>query len=83
MNPKINGVYLRDNLTDKIKDGTYVINHDEYADIDTYRIALHVLENNVTYFDTFGTQRITEEITFSMGNKNILTNIFRVQSTSI
>ena len=26
---KFNGVYLRDNLSDKIKDGAYVINLDE------------------------------------------------------
>ena len=34
------GVYSRDNLPDKIKDGAYVINLDEYADIDTHWIAL-------------------------------------------
>ena len=31
--PRFNGVYSRDNLTDKIKDGAYVINLDEYSDI--------------------------------------------------
>ena len=30
---RFNGVYLRDNLPDKLKDGTYVINLDEYSDI--------------------------------------------------
>ena len=27
--PRFNGVYSRDNLPDKIKDGAYVINRDE------------------------------------------------------
>ena len=56
--PRFNGVYSRDNLPktqfhDKIKGGTYVINLDEYSDIGTHCIVLYVLNNNVTYFDTF------------------------------
>ena len=35
-----NGVYSRDNLPKTIKDETYVINLDEYADIGTHWIAL-------------------------------------------
>ena len=31
--PRFNGVYPRDNLPDKIKDGTYVINLDEYMSL--------------------------------------------------
>ena len=34
-----NGVYSRDNLSDKIKDGAYIINLDEYSDIGTDWIA--------------------------------------------
>ena len=30
--PRFNGVYSRDNLPDKIKDGAYVINLDEHSD---------------------------------------------------
>ena len=37
--PKSNGVYSRDNLTE-IKDGAYVINPDEYSNIGTHRVAL-------------------------------------------
>ena len=37
--PKFNGVYLRNNLP-KIKDGTYVINLDEFKSIGTHWIAL-------------------------------------------
>ena len=36
--PRFNGDYSRDNLPDKIKDGAYVINLDEYSDIGTHWI---------------------------------------------
>ena len=39
---RFNGGYSRDNLPNKIKDGAYVINLDEYSDIGTHWIALHV-----------------------------------------
>ena len=56
--PKFNGVYSRDNLPDKIKDGAYVINLDEYSDIETHWIALYALNNNATYFDSFTVEHI-------------------------
>ena len=34
--PRFNGVYSRDNLPDKIKDGAHLINLDEYSDIGTH-----------------------------------------------
>ena len=37
---RFNGVFSRDNLLKKIKDGAYVINLDEYEDIGTHWIAL-------------------------------------------
>ena len=40
--PRFNEVYYRDNLPDRIKDGAYVINLDEYLDIGTHWIALYV-----------------------------------------
>ena len=40
--PRFNGVYSRDNLSDKIKDGAYVINLDEYSDIGNHWIELYV-----------------------------------------
>ena len=59
--PKFNEVYSRENLPNKIKDGTYVINLDEYSDIGTDWTALWV-NNNVTYFDSFGVEHIPKEI---------------------
>ena len=76
--PRFNAVYSRDNLP-KLKDGTYVINLDEYSDIGTHWTALYVL-NNVTYFDSFVVEHITQEIKAFIGNKNIKTNIFRIQA---
>ena len=38
----------------KKKDGTYIINLDEYSDIGTYWVVLWVDNNDVTYFDYFG-----------------------------
>ena len=64
--PRFNGVYSRDNLADKIKDGTYVINLDEYSDIETHWIALYVNIKTVTYFDSFGVEH------FQMKSKNLL-----------
>ena len=91
--PRFNGLYSRDNFT-VIKDGVYVINLDEYSDIGTHWVALYV-QNNVTYFDSFGVGHIPKEIkTFinrplsfvlcpplrdALQNKNITTNIFRIQ----
>ena len=42
--PRFNGVFSRDNLPKKIKDEAYVINLDEYADVDTHWIDLFVTE---------------------------------------
>ena len=78
--PGFNGVYSRDNLHDKIKDEAYVINLDEYSDIETHWIALYVNNKTVTYFDSFGVQHIPKEIKKFINNKNIIANIFRLQA---
>ena len=36
--------------------------------------------NNVTYFDSFGVEHIPKEIKAFIKNKNITTNIFRLQA---
>ena len=58
--PRFMGVYSRDNLPDKIKDGAYVVNFDEYSDIGTHWIALYVNNKTVTYFDSFGIEHISK-----------------------
>ena len=58
--PKFNGVYSRYNLP-KIKDRAYVINLDEYESIGTHWIALYLIAEILTYFDSFGVEHIPED----------------------
>ena len=85
---RFNGVYSRDNLPNKLKDGAYVINLDEYSDIGTHWISFYVKNNDITYFDSFEVEHSPQEIkTFincplssALQNRNIKTNIFRIQA---
>ena len=77
--PTFNGVYSRDNLPDKIKNGVYAINLYEYSDFGTHCVALYVSNNDVTYFHTFGVEHIPKEIKTFISNRNIKTSIFRIQ----
>ena len=78
--PRFIGAYSRDNLPDKIKDGAYAINLDEYSDIGIHWIALYVNNKTVTYFDGSGIEHIPKEVRKFMGNRNIITNIYRIQN---
>ena len=69
-------IYLK-----KIKDGAYVINLDEYADVGTHWIALFCNKNEIVYFGSFGAEHVPEEVKKFVGNKNIKANIFRVQES--
>ena len=55
---------------------------DEYSDIGTHWLALHVQNNDsVTYFDYFGVEHIPKEIkAFISRSLSLATNIFRIQS---
>ena len=52
-----------------IKDGAYVINLDEYADVGTPCIALYVKNSEVIYFDSFGVEHVPTEIKRFIGHK--------------
>ena len=78
--PRFNGVYSRDNLPNKIKDGAYVINLDEYSDIGTHWVALYIKNNDVTYFDSFGVEHIPKEIKIFIDKSIVVANIFRIQA---
>ena len=78
--PEFNGVYSRDNLPQKIKNGAYVINLDEFSDIGTHWIALYANKKTVTCFDSFGVEHIPKEAKTFFNNKNIIANIFRLQA---
>ena len=88
--PRFNGVFSQNNLQ-KIKDGAYIVTLDEYSDIGTHWVALYVNNNAVTCFDSFGVEHIPKEIQAFINrplssvsqNKNIKTNIFRVQGCDL
>ena len=81
---RFNGVFSRDNLPDKIKDGSYIILHitnlDGHSDIGTHWVALYVNNKTATYFDSFGVEHIPKKIKKFINNKNIVANIYRVQN---
>ena len=57
-----NAVYSRDNLSKRIKDGTYVKNLDEYADVGTHWICLYVEDIEITYYGSFAVEYVPKEI---------------------
>ena len=79
---RFNGVFSRDKLLKKIKDGAYVINLDEHNDTGTHWIALFCMRNEVIYYDSFSVKHIPEEIKEFIDNKNIKANIFCVEANN-
>ena len=65
-----------------------IINIDEHSDIGTHWVALYVKNNDITYFDSFRVEHIPKEIkafinrpsSSALQNRNIKTNIFRIQA---
>ena len=78
--PRFNGVFPRNNLPKKIKDGACVINLDEYVDAGTHWIVLFCKRNKIVCFDSFGVEYVPKEIKEFVGNNNVKANIFRVQA---
>ena len=78
---RFNGVFSRNNLPKKIKDGTYIINFYEYADVGTHCIALFSKKNEIIYFNSFGVEYIPEEIKEFIVIKNVKANIFEYKKT--
>ena len=56
--PRFNGVYSRNNLPKKIKNGAYVINLDEYADVGAHWIASFCNRSETVYFNSFGFEHL-------------------------
>ena len=65
----------------KVKDGAYVINLDEYADVGTHWIALFCNRSEIVYFDSFGVEHVLEEIKEFIVNKNIIVTFFEYKQT--
>ena len=78
--PRFNGVYSRNNLPNKIKKGSYVINLDEYKNMATHWVALFAKPKYTVYFDSFGVEQNPKEMKKCIGNKDIKENIFRIQA---
>ena len=53
---RFNGIYSRDDKA--IKDGAYVINLDEYADVGTHWIAFYAKDIEIIHFESFGVEHI-------------------------
>ena len=66
-------------MPNKIKNGAYAINLNEYKNVETHWIALYCKNNKVIYFVSFSIEHIPKEVKTFIGNKNIKTNIFRLQ----
>ena len=67
--PRFNGIFPRNNLLKKIKNGACLINLDEYSDVGTHWIPLFCNRDEIVYFDSFGVEHILEEIKEFTGNK--------------
>ena len=69
-------------MPERIKDGAYITNFDEYADVGTHWIALYCEQSEIIYFDSFGVEHVPKEVEKFIGHKNIKTNIFWNQSNN-
>ena len=78
--PRINGVFSRDNLGSAVKNSACVINLDEYHNFGTHWVALYVNNKTITYFSSFGVEHIPREIMKFIARKKIITNIYRIQA---
>ena len=70
--------FIQDIIYLKQKNGVVVITLDASKSVGTHQIALYRIV--ITYFDSFGVEHIPKEIKNSIGNKNIITNICRIQA---
>ena len=66
-----------------LKKEAYAINLDHSKNIGTHWVVIFVKKDGVIYFESFGVEYIPEEIKKSIGNKNIKTNIFRIQDYNL
>ena len=77
--PRFNRVFSIYNLPKTIKNGTYLINLDEYADVGTHWIASSRRKCEIVYFNSFDVEHVPAEIKEFAGNKHVEANIFQVQ----
>ena len=77
--PQFNRVHSRDNLPKTTRDGGYVVNLDDLGKSGTHWVAIYLNNDRATYFDSFGVEHMPREVIRFLKNKDLHTNIFRVQ----
>ena len=84
--PRFNGIFSKNNLPKKKKDGAYIINLDEYVYAGTHWIALSCKKNEIVYFNSYGVEYIPEEIKEFIDefrrNKNMKANTFQLEENN-
>ena len=84
--PTFNGVFSRNTLPKKIKDGTYIINLDEYANVGTHWIALFCkkmkLFISIVLVLNIFLKKLKNLLKNSLEKKNIKANIFPLQENN-
>ena len=79
--PRFHGIYSRNNLPKKIKDGAYVINLDEYADVGTHWIVLFYNKSEIAYFDSFGVEHVPKRLNNLLEIKTLRLTFFEYKQT--
>ena len=74
--------FTQETISLKIKDEAYVVNLDEYADLDTHQVALFCNKRELVYFNSFSVEHVPDVIKKFDQNKNIIAKIFRVQANN-
>ena len=60
-----------------------MINFDEYESIGTHWITLYLNSTNIIYFHSFGAEHIPKKIKKFIGNKNVITNTYRIEGCDL
>ena len=68
-------------MSKKIKDGAYVINLEEYADVGTHWIALFCKKREIVYFDIFGVEHVAKKLKSLSGIRRLKLTFFVYKQT--
>jgi len=77
--PQFQGVFSRNSLPTRSKDGGYVVNLDDLGKPGTHWVAIFIQKKNAVYFDSFGVEKLPKEIKRFLHDKNLNLNLFRIQ----
>ena len=80
--PKYNCAYSRNNLPNT-KGGAHVVNLDEYESIGSHWTLLYVNGDNIIHFDSSGVEHLPKEMEKLAGNKNNITNIYKIKACDL